>query len=113
MAKKNNTAMNASAVAQNGQAGAQTENPALEQETTTVSLVADTFKGDYCTSTALNVREEAKGGARIVGVLNIGTVVLCDGEYALDNGIRYLHIKADLDGAIIAGYCQIRYLVKQ
>lgn len=113
MAKKNNTIVNASTAAQNEQNGMQTENPTLEQEKTPASLTADTFKGYYFVSTDLNVREEAKSDARILGVLKMGAIVSCDGEYALDNGIRYLHIKADLDGAAITGYCQVQYLVKQ
>ncbi len=114
MANRNNASEKASTKDQNRANRAQVENTAIKQENAPTSLAADTFKGTYQTSTALNVREQAEPDARVLGVLNIGTLVSCDGRYAVYNGIRYLYITAQLDGAApLEGYCQIRFLIKQ
>lgn len=114
MANKNNTSEKASTKDQNRTNGAQVENTTVKPENAPTDLVADTFKGTYRTSTALNVREQAKPDARVCGVLNIDTLVSCDGRYAIHNGIRYLYITAQLDGtATLEGYSQIRFLIKQ
>ena len=75
--------------------------------------IADTFIGDYLTSTALNVRKYASDNAEIIGVLDINTRVKCDGRYEIYNGTRYLHIIANVDGKELDGYCQVRFLIKQ
>lgn len=114
MANKNSTSEKASTKDQNRTNEVQAENTTVESENASTDLVADAFKGTYQTSTALNVREQAKPDARVCGVLNVGMLVSCDGRYAIHNGIRYLYIKAQLDSSTtLEGYCQIRFLIKQ
>lgn len=113
MSRKNITAEKVSAKAQDERFTVEVNDTAPEQEKPVTDLAADAFRGNYRVSTALNVREQGKGDARIVGVLNIGTIVSCDGVYAMDNGIRYLHIITDLDNTALEGYCQVRFLIKQ
>lgn len=82
--------------------------PNGEKPSTEPQASADTFIGTYRTSTALNVRKEADADAEIVGVLPVDVIVSCYGGYTITDGVRYLYVKS----GDVAGFCQIRYLIK-
>lgn len=87
--------------------------PAMETEQKEEVLKnAETFAGVYRVSTALNMRAEAKADAEVLAKLPVDLLVSCDGGYAMDNGIRYLHIKAKVEGKEYTGFCQVRFLIK-
>lgn len=73
---------------------------------------AETFAGTYRVSTTLNMRAQAKADAKVVVELPVDMLVSCDGGYAMDNGIRYLRIEAEVDNEKYTGFCQVRFLIK-
>lgn len=72
------------------------------------------YKGEYETTTTLNMRNGAGKGNEVLTVLAKGTKVTCYGFYSLEGGVKWLYVTFTPKNSKVSyeGYCSSSYLEK-